>query len=149
MVIRLTESDINADIEAFRGFFEDSLAVNFSIDCVSEAADERLDTLLRFVKDGSAAVFGDVSGDGHIRGFVWTYERIFFGERQLHIDELYVAPQFRKEGIGNALLTAAEEYACGQGISTVNLMVTAVNESAVGLYEKHGFIKERFFMEKR
>jgi ribosomal protein S18 acetylase RimI-like enzyme len=53
---------------------------------------------------------------------------------------MYVAPTYRRKGLGRALLGHAIEYAANVlGVRSVNLGVTTTNEAAVGLYKSMGF----------
>jgi ribosomal protein S18 acetylase RimI-like enzyme len=49
---------------------------------------------------------------------------------------------FRGQGIGRGLLKAALNRAFGQGLERVELEVFRSNDSAVRLYEAHGFLRE-------
>ena len=49
---------------------------------------------------------------------------------------------FRGQGIGKRLLNAALNRAFGQGLERVELEVFRSNDSAVRLYEAHGFLRE-------
>jgi ribosomal protein S18 acetylase RimI-like enzyme len=49
---------------------------------------------------------------------------------------------FRGQGIGKGLLDAALNRAFGQGLERVELEVFRSNDSAVRLYEAHGFLRE-------
>lgn len=52
---------------------------------------------------------------------------------------MYVAPEARGLGAGEALVQAVLEHAAGVGVQTVLLTVKAVNLSARRLYERMGF----------
>jgi len=57
--------------------------------------------------------------------------------------EVLVDADRRGQGIGNALLTEALEWALGNPhLSKVGLAVFAHNTRAIALYERHGFIEE-------
>jgi ribosomal protein S18 acetylase RimI-like enzyme len=53
-----------------------------------------------------------------------------------------VKADFRGQGIGKGLLKAALNRAFGQGLERVELEVFRSNNSAVHLYEAHGFLRE-------
>jgi ribosomal protein S18 acetylase RimI-like enzyme len=54
-----------------------------------------------------------------------------------------VEPLFRRHGIGDRLLAAAEEEARRRGLPYMGLMVTEDNAAARTLYERSGFVTER------
>jgi ribosomal protein S18 acetylase RimI-like enzyme len=64
---------------------------------------------------------------------------IEFGGRDAFITELFVAPQARGRGVGQALLDAIAGGLRAQGIAAIHLMVRPQNEQARSLYERVGF----------
>jgi len=54
------------------------------------------------------------------------------------IGAFYVRPQYRGQGVGDALMKAALEEAAKR-VEHVTLTVTASNEGAIRLYERNGF----------
>ena len=65
--------------------------------------------------------------------------RIIKGESQIY--NIAVAPEFRKQGIGEALLDHMVRKSEEIGLSIITLEVRAGNEAAMALYEKMGFRK--------
>jgi ribosomal protein S18 acetylase RimI-like enzyme len=59
-----------------------------------------------------------------------------------------VEPNFRRAGVGAALLAAAEDEARKRGLPHVALMVTEENEAARALYERAGYRTERRLLSK-
>ena len=55
---------------------------------------------------------------------------------------LMVARAHRRQGVGGALLDAAEQWARDAGISKLELSVFPHNEPARALYERHGYRQE-------
>jgi [ribosomal protein S18]-alanine N-acetyltransferase len=67
---------------------------------------------------------------------------LFSGEvvvDELQIDNLAVAEQWRRQGIGEALLKSALSKASGLGASAATLEVRSANATARAFYEKEGF----------
>ena len=60
----------------------------------------------------------------------------------LGIVGLAVAPGDRRRGVGSALLAAAEQHARARGARKLSLRVLGTNETAMRLYERHGFVLE-------
>lgn len=67
--------------------------------------------------------------------------------RTLWIDDLYVDPAFRHDGVGRALMARAEAFARGQSCERVELNVWRFNEDAVSFYERCGMRVQRQIME--
>lgn len=69
--------------------------------------------------------------------YLWTLER---GGRAAWLDELYVVPAQRGQGIGAALLSAALDLAQRAGALAVDLEVETGHERAASLYRRAGFV---------
>ncbi len=65
--------------------------------------------------------------------------RIITGESQIY--NIAIAPEFRRQGIGEALLAHMIEKSEELGLSLITLEVRSGNEAAMALYEKMGFKK--------
>ncbi len=55
------------------------------------------------------------------------------------LDELYVAPERRGQGIGSALLAAAEAVTRGRGGELLEINVDGDDTDARRFYERHGY----------
>ena len=62
-------------------------------------------------------------------------------QASLILNDLYVAPDHRGEGIGNKLLAAAQKYCISKGFKGLSLE-TAVDNPAQKLYEQMGWKKD-------
>ena len=58
------------------------------------------------------------------------------------VDNVCTAPEHRRHGVGDALMTAAEGLAAEYELSSITLEVRESNAPALALYEKHGFVQE-------
>jgi GNAT superfamily N-acetyltransferase len=68
--------------------------------------------------------------------FLWTLER---GGLAAWLDELYVIPPRRAQGIGAALLRAATALAQAAGALAIDLEIESAHARAATLYERAGF----------
>lgn len=57
----------------------------------------------------------------------------------VYLDDFSVAAEYRSQGIGTALLRAAEAYAVQLGIAGIRLHVERSNTAAYRFYRRHGF----------
>ncbi|QIO23278.1 GNAT family N-acetyltransferase [Haloarcula sp. JP-L23] len=64
------------------------------------------------------------------------------------IENIYVRPDYRREGIGSELLSAGEKALAENGATAVALEVMAANESARRFYADHGYAPHRIELEK-
>jgi GNAT superfamily N-acetyltransferase len=83
--------------------------------------------------------------DGELVGvavisFLWTLEH---GGPAAWLDEVYVEPSRRGEGIGRKLVEAAMQVARDSGCIALDLEVDAGHEAAERLYERMGFRRHR------
>jgi GNAT superfamily N-acetyltransferase len=59
------------------------------------------------------------------------------------LEELYVVPALRDQGIGTALLTTAIELVRSRGAQELQINVDEVDVDTRRFYERHGFVNER------
>ena len=82
-----------------------------------------------------------------IAGFTQLYP--FFSSvsaaRILVLNDLYVAPDSRRLGIGRALMQAAHDHARQTGAVRVDLSTAHTNKSAQALYESFGYAHDTDF----
>ncbi len=64
------------------------------------------------------------------------------------IDNVYVVPERRNEGIGSALLETAENRLAGADVDRIALEVLATNERGRRFYQQHGYEPHRLEVEK-
>jgi ribosomal protein S18 acetylase RimI-like enzyme len=58
------------------------------------------------------------------------------------LNDLFVNPEYRKQGIGETLIKTAMNFAKGQGAVYVQLETAVDNFTAQSLYEQIGFVKQ-------
>lgn len=63
------------------------------------------------------------------------------------LNDLFVAPQARKQGVASALMQAAEDFAKQSGAKRVFLSTEVDNHAAQALYEKRGWQRETGFYQ--
>ena len=73
--------------------------------------------------------------EGSVAGYMGLYQVL----DEADVTNVAVGCQYRRRGIGAALLTRALEMVQDRGIVLVNLEVRAGNAGAIALYEKAGF----------
>jgi ribosomal-protein-alanine N-acetyltransferase len=80
--------------------------------------------------------------DGVIAGFAVVEWALGPGAAEAYIQTIEVAPDHRRQGIGNELLRHLEDSAQAIGAHSIWLHVDAENEPAIKLYEAHGYRRE-------
>ena len=70
------------------------------------------------------------------------------GDRHAHVFLLYVMLEYRRQGIGSALMRYAESWAKARGDRQIGLQVFQSNHSAVRLYHQLGYQVQSLLMVK-
>jgi len=70
------------------------------------------------------------------------------GDRHAHIFLLYVMPEYRRQGIGTALIEYAEDWAIQRGDRQIGLQVFQSNTPALSLYHQLGYQSQSLWMVK-
>ncbi len=70
------------------------------------------------------------------------------GHRHAHVFLLYVMPEYRRQGIGSALMRYAEDWARARGDRQIGLQVFQRNQAALLLYERLGYQTQSLWMLK-
>jgi ribosomal protein S18 acetylase RimI-like enzyme len=109
------------------------------------------DALRKFLASpelGQAWVFFDA--ETPIGYIVLTFGYSFeFHGRDSFIDELYIEPQYRRQGIGRRAMQFVEERARELGVNAIHLEVDQGNDPAAALYRLAGYDDHsRFLMTK-
>jgi ribosomal protein S18 acetylase RimI-like enzyme len=113
-------------------------AFNREFDEYTPGVETLTENARRMLERGEMTVL--LAGDGpdgiaelRFRPSVWT------GELDAYLEELYVAPGRRGEGLGRALLEAAMQAARAAGATHIDLGTSEDDVAAIGLYESAGF----------
>ena len=87
------------------------------------------------LKDPQHEFIAAVSGDGRVLGYVGMMYVLDEG----YISNVAVDPDYRRQGIADALIDRLVGLCRMHGLSFVTREVRAGNEPAIALYRKHGF----------
>ena len=85
--------------------------------------------------------------DGVAAGFTQLYPSFSSGAmaRIFVLNDLFVAPEMRRRGVGAALLNAAAEFGRREGAARLTLSTELNNTTAQALYEKAGWKRDTVF----
>ena len=100
----------------------------------------------RLARDESI-IFLATGEDGAAWGFVQLFPSFSSGAaaRILILNDLFVAPDARRSGVGKSLLSAAANYGKEIGAVRLTLSTEVTNESAQALYEAEGWKRQTDF----
>jgi GNAT superfamily N-acetyltransferase len=102
-----------------------------------------LEGSLADAKAGTGTVLVAVTADGSVVGVLSIGpSKHFTGELDGYIGELAVAEQASRQGIGAALIEAADDWARNHGLRNLTLQTGAFNTGARAFYAALGFIEE-------
>ncbi len=151
----LREFDWNADADIIAEWQRETYALNFpDFGYTPEFAAAFRHDLRRAALDENNGLFVLSELDSHkgetLCGFVWIVlcHNNWTGERYGYINNLYVEPARRGQGLSDELLLYAEGWFRERRVTRLRLTVTSTNVAAYRLYERMGYTTQRFEMEK-
>lgn len=109
------------------------------------------DVLTHFLTDESLGQAWLIQYEHEVIGYILLtlgYSLEYRG-RDAFIDELYLLPEYRRQGIGTQTLAFAEDACRVLGVQALHLEVDFDNPNAQSLYDKVGYqLHNRFLMTK-
>jgi len=118
-----------------------------------EGSEFWMDILLSFVTaaldDPKNEIFVLKRSDGHRSGMLWMCRSKdqYTCDDTGYIMGIFVEPELRGNGLGKALVKAAEDWCSDKGLMSVTLNVSPLND-ALAMYEKCGFRERSVVMRK-
>ena len=96
-----------------------------------------------------SVVFIACGADGSAQGFTQLYPSFSSvrAARTWLLNDLFVAPGARRQGVAESLLGAAAVFARARGAARMTLSTTVDNTAAQSLYERLGWQREEGFLE--
>lgn len=126
----------------------DDIAVLFNNYRIFYGQSSDLEGAKAFIKErmeqNESTIFLAKSTDGLPAGFVQLYP-IFSSvgmKRKWLLNDLFVAEEYRRHGVGKALMNQAKEYAVETNTAGILLETSKDNVKAQALYESAGYEKE-------
>ncbi len=89
-------------------------------------------------KPAAEALIAELDGEIAAYAIFFRTFSTFIGKAGLWLEDLYVKPQFRKNGIGKALLRSGAQIARNENAGRYEWSVLDWNKNAIDLYEKAG-----------
>lgn len=90
---------------------------------------------------------------GVYKGEIIAYSNTWFITDEAHLGNFAVAPEYRKKGVGKAMLQYIISETRNQGMSCIHLEVRISNIHAIELYEKYGFnrigIRKKYYKDNK
>lgn len=76
--------------------------------------------------------------DGAIKGAIFCHEKVWWNNSEIFIDEMFVSPEFQRQGYGTELLNAVEQYISEHKLAGFTLSTNRFSP-APDFYRKNGF----------
>lgn len=98
----------------------------------------------RFEHQESVILYVQDEAAGRMAGFTQLYP-LFSSvsmQRLLLLNDLYVADDYRRQGLGQMLLDAAKNYAVQIRAKGIELSTSVTNVPAQSLYERNGYVRD-------
>lgn len=86
---------------------------------------------------------------GFVRATLWNERGIIKERKTVCLDNIYVLPEYRREGIGTRLFNAVEKWAKEQGAVRLELLTWDFNKDAVMMYNAMGMTLQKYVFEKK
>lgn len=99
------------------------------------------DTTCRVLADGD-------SWAGYVQATYRESPPVFARGDAAHVQELWVAPDYRGEGHGERLVAAVEAWGCERNAERISLNVDERNDAARNLYASLGYEPRRLELDK-
>jgi GNAT superfamily N-acetyltransferase len=84
------------------------------------------------------AILAEVEGKGVGFALFFPSYSTFLTQPGIYLEDLFVLPEFRGQGIGKAILSKLAQLAVEQGCGRLEWSVLDWNESAIGFYRRMG-----------
>jgi len=144
MTVRDARRDeVRSIVQMIRSMVADMASYGGHAPTTADAALENMVTAIADELEGNNAkcliaesAYGDPVGVAAAK--LITLDGVFAPKKTLHVSVVYVVPQFRRTGIGSALLAKLLDWGRAIGAEQCDLNVLTKNP-ARSLYEKHGF----------
>lgn len=68
-----------------------------------------------------------------------TGNNVTYGYHRVYIGDIYVLPDYHRQGVGSRLITEAEKWAKDRKLNDLAVLVYNFNKKAADFYEKQGY----------
>lgn len=148
-IILTTQHDLLKNKNKIIELIEKNLEINFKDRSFSKSEVEKLFIqMVSYVEDGSAKILL-AQDESTIAGLLWAYSHNYIGTEKMHINHFIVSENYRRQGIGQKLLSGIIEIAKKKKIEFLDLMASCDNQPAVEFYQNRGFQPERIYFSGR
>ena len=153
MIIRtLSESDYEQVLRLYAEL--DEFHIHARPDCFIHREDHQIypkDAFMHNLANPESLQLGAFEGAqlvGVVRATLWQESVMVKGIKTVCLDNIYVLPDHRRQGIASALFRRVEAWARAQGAVRLDLHTWGFNENAIAMYRLMGMTPQRYVFEK-
>lgn len=134
------------DAETLANLWKNLLAEQHEVDARFAAADDAIERWLNdlgewiHAPDVRHIVVADSEADtvGFASAQLWWPPLVYEQKLEVYLDELYVKPEFRRQGVGTQLLESVESWARKQEVSRIRIGTLAKNTETIDFWKEKG-----------
>jgi ribosomal protein S18 acetylase RimI-like enzyme len=126
-------ADVPAIIALMRGFAEYEKLLEYF-----EVTERKLSEVLFDHDSFVDCLIAEDTGETVAYAIFYPNFATFRGQLGMYLEDLYISPEFRGNGIGEAMLREIAKIAAGRGYERIDFQVLDWNETAIGFYHKLG-----------
>ncbi|MBQ7278587.1 MAG: GNAT family N-acetyltransferase [Clostridia bacterium] len=86
---------------------------------------------------------------GVVRASLWKQSGMVENVKTVCLDDIYVLPSYRRNGIATSLFSHVESWAREKGATRLDLHAWDFNKDAIALYQAMGMSPQRYVFEKK
>ena len=86
---------------------------------------------------------------GFVRATLWEESGMVKGVKTVCLDNIYVLPTHRRNGVATKLFAEVESWAKEQGAIRLDLWTWDFNKSAIAMYQAMGMTPQQYVFEKK
>ena len=132
--------DVGAAFDAYRQFYRQPLDLGGAKQFIGDR-----------LTDKSSHILIARNASGALMGFTQLYPSFSsVGMKPIWIlNDLFVYPSYRRQGVARALMHTARDRAIAAGITAITLATELTNDPAQSLYRSLGYVPDRQFLHYR
>ena len=150
---KLTECDYDNVIELYKEL--DELHVLARSDYFVHRDKDKIYSKEAFVHNLSypsgleLGAFDDEQLVGIVQATLWEESGMVKDLKTVCLDNIYILPAYRRQGVATMLFTEVERWAKEQGAVRLELHTWEFNKSAIAMYQAMGMTPQRYVFEKK
>ena len=94
-------------------------------------------------------VFDNEQLVGFVRATLWEESGMVKDVKTVCLDNIYVLPSYRRNGVATKLFAEVESWAKEQGAIRLDLWTWHFNKSAIAMYQAMGMTPQQYVFEKK